>query len=304
MAMCVSSQVTEAAAVLRSMLSDYRTAHPADGWYGEDHAGLWARLDADDWLTAADPVDGDTVGLRSLAELAEAWGSALIPLPFVETLLVRRQSAAFRAAGPTGRMATFALPAAGRRLAWPFGSSRGTERVLPGGGSEPALEAGQGEIDLFAPSLPVTMTAGSSAQVMPDIVPDALALYAATAVGSASATLQLAIAHAERREAFGQVIVKFQAMRHRLADMHRDLELARTAAYWACQPTADRIRAARLGADLARQVTEGAVQIHGGMGFTWDLGLHYNMRHIIVVRKLITGVLQADADSAATGREE
>ena len=75
--------------------------------------------------------------------------------------------------------------------------------------------------------------------------------------------------------------------------MHRDLELARSAAYWACQPVTDRIRAAAISADLSRQVVEGAAQVHGGMGFTWELGLHFRTRHILVVRKLITGIQSA-----------
>ena len=275
MTLIISSQVADAAAVLRTMLLDYRAAFRADELYEGDHSALWARLDADGWLTAADP-DGMLPDLRSVAGLAEAWGAALIPLPFVETLLLRRTSASFRDAGPASRRATFPLPAAGGGLNWPFG----------GDGAR---------IDQFAPSLPLVHTPDGDAHAS-GLEPagswqaDALALYAASGVGAASVALESSITHSSQREAFGQPVVRFQAIRHRLADMHRDLELARSAACWACQPVPDRVRAAALSADLSRQVVEGAAQVHGGMGFTWELGLHFRTRHILVVRKLVTGV--------------
>src|ERR1700722_37245 len=99
MTLTVSSQVAQAAAVLRTMLLDHRAGYRADEVYERNHDALWARLETDGWLTAADP-GGALPDLRSVAELAEAWGAALIPLPYIETLLARRVSAEFRDAGP------------------------------------------------------------------------------------------------------------------------------------------------------------------------------------------------------------
>jgi hypothetical protein len=293
MGLTVSSPVAEAAAVLRTMLLDHRAAFRAGELYERDHGGLWARLAADGWLSAADP-DGLLPDLRSVAELAEAWGAALIPLPFVETLLVRRASAAFRDGGDASRRATFPLPAAGGGQTWPFGGD-GVEPVALGAAASSGTDVrfDQARLDQFAPSLPLAHSAGSDPDAGESWQADALALYAATGVGAASVALEASIAHASQREAFGQAVVRFQAIRHRLADMHRDLELARSAAYWACQPVPDRVRAAALSADLARSVVEGATQVHGGMGFTWELGLHFRTRHILVVRKLVTGVRRA-----------
>jgi hypothetical protein len=295
MTLTVSSQVTQAAAVLRAMLLDYRAGYRADELYERDHDALWAGLAADGWLAAADP-DGALPDLRSVAELAEAWGAALIPLPYLETLLVRRVSAGFRDAGPASRPATFPLPAAGGGLNWPFGG----DGIEPAGLGTVALpENGvkfdQAGLDQFAPSLPLAHTDGAGAgargaDLTQSWQADALALYAAAGVGAASVALESSIAHASQREAFGQAVVRFQAIRHRLADMYRDLELARSAAYWACQPVANRVTAAAISADLARSVLEGAAQVHGGMGFTWELGLHFRTRHVLAVRKLITGV--------------
>jgi hypothetical protein len=294
MALTVSSQVSEAAGVLRTMLLGHCAAARADELYQRNHDTLWARLEADGWLTAADP-DGVLPDLRSVAELAEAWGAALIPLPFIETLLARRESAACRGAGPAGRRVTIPLPATGAGLIWPFGGAADVEPVVLGAVTPPEVGVSfdQADVDRFAPSLPLARTPGSSPGPPERWQEDVVALYAASAVGTAAMALEASIGHARQREAFGQAVVKFQAVRHRLADMHRDLELARSAAYWACQPVADRLRAAALSADLARSVVEGAAQVHGGMGFTWELGLHFRTRHIMVVRKLITGVRRA-----------
>jgi alkylation response protein AidB-like acyl-CoA dehydrogenase len=105
-------------------------------------------------------------------------------------------------------------------------------------------------------------------------------------VGAASVALEMALGHARQREAYGQLIGKFQAVRHRLANMHRDLEIARTAAAWAAQGDGESVRAGLAGAQLARQVVEGAMQVFGGMSYTWDLGLHYYLRHVLVIQKL------------------
>ena len=155
--------------------------------------------------------------LRSVAELAEAWGAALIPLPFVETLLARRTSASFRDCGPASRPATFPLPASGGGLTWPFGGD-GVEPAALGTVALP--EAGvrfdEARFDRFAPSLPLAhtgeVTRVSAAQTR--LAPGRLTRSPSTRprAQAASMALDASIAHASQREAFGQPVVKFQAI--------------------------------------------------------------------------------------------
>ena len=110
----------------------------------------------------------------------------------------------------------------------------------------------------------------------------ALAALALEAVGVASHALSLGVAHAKTREQFGRPIGAYQAVSHKLADTYVEVELARSLAYWAawCIAEADEkagvaaIAAKAYAAEAAVAACERAIQIHGGMGFTWDHPLH------------------------------
>lgn len=105
------------------------------------------------------------------------------------------------------------------------------------------------------------------------------ALLATYLVGIASRMLDTAVEYAKTREQFGQPIGAFQSIKHRCADMAVALEAARSAAYygiWALSENApDRARAVSMAkayaGEVARQVCNETIQIHGGMGFTWSL---------------------------------
>jgi alkylation response protein AidB-like acyl-CoA dehydrogenase len=105
-------------------------------------------------------------------------------------------------------------------------------------------------------------------------------------VGTASRALEISVEYAKDRQQFGAPIGSFQAVQHLCADMLRAVELARAAGYYACW-TADaadaeeRHRAATMAlafaADELYSVGASAVQVHAGVGFTWehDIGLYY-----------------------------
>jgi alkylation response protein AidB-like acyl-CoA dehydrogenase len=98
--------------------------------------------------------------------------------------------------------------------------------------------------------------------------------------------LDLAVAYAGQREQFGRPIGSFQAIKHRCADMLVQLETSRTAAYYAAWALAsDAPECARAVSmakaycgDAARFVCNETVQIHGGVGFTWEVDLHLYLR--------------------------
>ena len=141
----------------------------------------------------------------------------------------------------------------------------------------------------------VTIPAGN---VLPEnnwsgLSSDANVLRAAAILGSAEACLTLAQEHASTRRQFGRALSYNQAIRHALARQKLGLEGIRHAITRGVggEPGAIERDAAFLAAGAyGSAIGEGALQIHGGMGFTWDVPVH---RHLRRVR-----ALQAQGDAA------
>ncbi|MFE9807469.1 acyl-CoA dehydrogenase family protein [Streptomyces sp. NPDC005548] len=105
-------------------------------------------------------------------------------------------------------------------------------------------------------------------------------LTAAEQLGSAVRTCEAAVQHARTREQFGRPIGAFQAVQHLCADMLVRVEVARAAVY-AAAVTADPtdVAAARLLADEAAvRGARDCLQVHGGMGFTWESDVHLHLK--------------------------
>jgi alkylation response protein AidB-like acyl-CoA dehydrogenase len=108
------------------------------------------------------------------------------------------------------------------------------------------------------------------------------AAAAAEALGVAQRALDLGVEHAKTRTQFGKPIGTYQAVSHPLAQSYTDVELARSLVYWAAWCVAeDDDRAPRAAAAAMAFATEAAVagcersiQVHGGIGFTWEHPLH------------------------------
>lgn len=115
----------------------------------------------------------------------------------------------------------------------------------------------------------------------------ALILLAADAFGGATRCHEMAVAYAREREQFGQPIGKFQAVKHQLADMVVAVEPAR-GLYWYAAHAFDhreRDETAHMAAlakahlaDLYVSAARRCVEIHGGMGYTWELDVHIFLR--------------------------
>ena len=109
-----------------------------------------------------------------------------------------------------------------------------------------------------------------------------LAILALEAVGIGKKALELGIEHAQNREQFGRKIGVYQAVSHQLADTFVETELARSLAYWAAWCVAEddeqapiAVAAAKAyAADAAVAACERSIQVHGGIGFTWEHVLH------------------------------
>jgi alkylation response protein AidB-like acyl-CoA dehydrogenase len=112
-------------------------------------------------------------------------------------------------------------------------------------------------------------------------------LSAALAVGSAQAVTDLAVAYAKEREQFGRPIGSFQAVKHILADMAVRASVAQSAVYAAGvtyddPSVGDPARAASAAKVTAGHAAvangKGAIQVHGGMGFTWEVDAHLHLK--------------------------
>ena len=109
-----------------------------------------------------------------------------------------------------------------------------------------------------------------------------LAALALEAAGIAQRALEVAVEHARTREQFGRPIGVYQAVSHPLATTYVEAELARSLAYWAAWCVAegdDQLPVAAAAAksyagDVAVAACERAIQVLGGIGFTWEHPLH------------------------------
>jgi alkylation response protein AidB-like acyl-CoA dehydrogenase len=109
---------------------------------------------------------------------------------------------------------------------------------------------------------------------------------AAEQVGCAQRCLDMAVAYAKVREQFGRPIGSFQAIKHKCADMLMEVEAARSAAYyaaWAVDADSDEVPmvASLAKAYCSETATRAAgqnIQIHGGIGFTWEHDAHLYLK--------------------------
>jgi alkylation response protein AidB-like acyl-CoA dehydrogenase len=111
-------------------------------------------------------------------------------------------------------------------------------------------------------------------------------LASADALGGASRALEMAVEYAKDRVQFGRPIGSFQAVKHRCADMLVDVEGMRSTVYWAawCIGASDPDASVAAStakvwcADASKRVLASSLQVHGGIGFTWEHDLHFFLK--------------------------
>jgi alkylation response protein AidB-like acyl-CoA dehydrogenase len=116
-------------------------------------------------------------------------------------------------------------------------------------------------------------------------------LACACAAGGARATLEMATGYAKVREQFGRTIGSFQAVKHILADMLAESELAAAAAWDAARAAHEQGQQAELSAAVAATVAlagfqhnaQRSIQVHGGIGFTWEHNAHLYLRRALTL---------------------
>ncbi|SNQ45260.1 Acyl-CoA dehydrogenase [Frankia canadensis] len=122
----------------------------------------------------------------------------------------------------------------------------------------------------------------SAQEVLRWVMDRAIVAQAAEQVGAASACLESTVDYAKERHQFGRPIGSFQAIKHKCAEMLIALESARSTAHYACLLLATEDDQSGLAASLAKACCSDAflkiaaehIQVHGGIGFTWEHSAH------------------------------
>jgi alkylation response protein AidB-like acyl-CoA dehydrogenase len=117
----------------------------------------------------------------------------------------------------------------------------------------------------------------------------ATAALTAEMVGTAQKALDIAVEYAKTRVQFGKPIGSFQAVKHKCVDMMVAVENARSLSYYACWAVDERLdeaatavpMAKAYASDMAKNVTSEAIQVHGGIGFTWEHDMHLYHRRAL-----------------------
>jgi acyl-CoA dehydrogenase len=146
---------------------------------------------------------------------------------------------------------------------------------------------------------PAQRLAAASQDAVAAVIDDVLIATAADALGAAQAVMDLAIEYAKVRKQFGQVIGSFQAIQHLCVDMFETVELARSGvihALWASdahgtQADERHLAAVRAKAFAGRLATVGdiAIQVFGGIGYTWEHDAHLYLKRLLSWSDLLGG---------------
>ena len=265
-------------------------------------------------LTLPEP-EGIGLGLADAAVVFEELGRALVPGPLVGTFLAAAHGLVPGAA--EGR-AQVGRADGGRPGPGPGGAPGVARRCCsrsPGGGvgaatpDDPSRRhrrrtaPGRSPLDPLTPlwQLDALPAGGALSDVDGQLWPRRRAAHRRAAGGPRGRTLDLAVAYAKERHQFGKPIGSFQAIKHMCADMLVRAEVARAAVHAAAcladapdvlaaeaegsgapRPARSMRRAvagAKLLADEAAMANaRAAIQVHGGMGFTWEVPLHLHLK--------------------------
>jgi alkylation response protein AidB-like acyl-CoA dehydrogenase len=166
-------------------------------------------------------------------------------------------------------------------------------RLVEGAKAEPAAS-----ID---PTRPAARVPESAGEPLPGDVAAAadraLVAVAAELVGVCERALEMTVAYVKERKQFGTPVGAYQAVSHRCAQMLLDTEGARAAvsfAAWAADADPERLpeaaaMAKAAASDAGRDVTAAAIQLHGGIGFTWEADVHWLFKRAQLDAALLGG---------------
>ncbi|MFL6239871.1 MAG: acyl-CoA dehydrogenase family protein [Actinomycetes bacterium] len=257
---------------------------------------LWADMAEQGWLAidVAEDEGGLGLGFVEVAVLSEEVGRHVSPAPYLSTVLARKalagtewaeRLAAGDAIGAIAWGDGVVVDAAVADVLVVVGADAVTAYDV--GADKPAIEAA---MDLTRPVSRVAPPSDGQqvgdATLATAMLDCGATAYAAELLGAAQRMLEATVDYAKVREQFGRPIGSFQAVKHRCADMLVDVEGMRSAVWyaaWAIDAEAgDRSLAASTAkawaSDAGMRVMNSALQVHGGIGFTWEHDLHLYLK--------------------------
>ncbi|MBV9410685.1 MAG: acyl-CoA/acyl-ACP dehydrogenase [Acidimicrobiia bacterium] len=259
---------------------------------------LWTAMVEQGWtgVELAEDQGGLGLGMVEAAVLAEQVGAHIAPAPFIENLLA---AGAFAAAKQEVWVERLVAGDAVACVAWrpdiPVAYAPVADvAVVIDDDAVQLVELAQGPTIEREPAMDLTRplgwlrldgrkatTIGGAAEAA-RLLDRGAALYAAALLGGAARVLDMSADYAKERVQFGKPIGSFQAVKHRCADMLVDVEGMRSTAYWSAWCLSAGEDEASIAAsaaktwcsDAARRVMASGLQVHGGIGFTWEHDLH------------------------------
>jgi alkylation response protein AidB-like acyl-CoA dehydrogenase len=274
----------------------------------ERAAKLDAALAGAGWRDLRTPSDEGTPwgsGVEA-AIVAEELARGLADTAFTGPTLaaeLRRLTGAPAGDGTETVALTSDLSALGSALAIDAAGSTTALVIADGQLAAAKLDGATADPDLTRPSCPVgtdvTPIGPITDEAIDRVTTLGLALAAADLVGTMRGAVQLACEYAAGRRQYGVAVGSFQAVQHLLADAHVAMEGSRSIALhaaWAVDalPGPDALAAAAAAkaycARAARTVTETCIQVHGGIGNTWDCLAHVYLRRGLLSTDLFGGV--------------
>ncbi len=271
---------------------------------GRTDEELWRELCELGWpgIALAEEHGGQGLGRIELSILCEELGRSLAPVPFLPsqlagTLIEQAGSPAQRERWLPGLASGDTLGALGMASAGSAELVIGAPQahvivLLEDDSTARLLTAEQADVEPVASIDPTRSTARVSAgedvgeALEGDVssgVARALVAVSSELVGVCDRALEMTVAYVKDRRQFGVPVGSFQAVSHRCAQMLLETEKARsTAAFaaWTADSDPERLpeaaaMAKAAASDGAREVTQSAIQAHGGIGFTWEADVHW-----------------------------
>jgi alkylation response protein AidB-like acyl-CoA dehydrogenase len=271
---------------------------------GRTDEALWRELCELGWpgIAVAEGHGGQGLGRVELSILCEELGRAVAPVPFLPTALAatileqagspeqrERWLPGLASGQTTGALgisedgvAEFVIGAVDAEVIVLLRGNRGARVVS----AEQADVSPVGSIDPTRSAARITAAEDAGEELAGDVpagVDRALVAVSSELVGVSARALEMTVAYVKERHQFGVPVGAYQAVSHRCAQMLLETEKARsTAAFAAWTADSDPARlpeaaamAKAAASDAGREVTASAIQMHGGIGFTWEADVHW-----------------------------
>jgi alkylation response protein AidB-like acyl-CoA dehydrogenase len=288
---------------------------------------LWRELSELGWpgIAVSEEHGGQGLGQIELSILCEELGRSLAPVPFLPSAMA---AAVIEQAGASEQRERWLPGLASGETIGALGAARdGVAELVVGGaqaqvlvlveddGSGRVVSAEEADVSAFdsidptrsAARVEVSEEAGEALGDVCAGLGRALVAVSSELVGVCDRALQMTVEYVKDRRQFGVPVGSYQAVSHRCAQMLLETEQARsTAAFaaWAADADPEQLAGAAAMAkasasDAGRDVTASAIQLHGGIGFTWEADVHWLFKRAQLDAALLGGARRHRAQIAS-----